>query len=307
MKRLALGLAAAGTALLLAGPAAGQSPQGSEGELRKLLDELAVQLDRAEKERLADPWFLRDLRDIVAKYDNPWRVKLLYDDFSARGPAPAPPWQVTAGEVLVDWRHGLRSVVEQKAAQAQPQSQAQQGEKGKDPTAALIGTILQQALGGGQQGGAQQQQQQAGPGYAAVIAPVPISNAFAIDMELSSRPVSAATASRFELGPYQGQDAAAGYRLAYTPGSQPQLALLRISSRGNSTLESSDAALNLQDGQPHRLRWTRAPGGVMEVSVDGQGLMRVRDQSFKDAFTGFALINAGGDYALRKISIDGTE
>lgn len=278
--------------------------------MRQLLNELNTQLDKGEKERLADPWFLRDLREIVSKYDNPWRKPLLTDEFSGRGPAPAPPWQVTAGEFLIDWKHGLRSVVETKPP-AQPQSQ-QQKKSDNDATQQLIGSLLQQALGGnkssgGSQQGQQQAQQPAQPSFAAVTAPIPITNAFSIKLDMTARPVAGAAGDRFELGPYQGANASSGYRLAYSPNSKPHLELLRLSSRGSSTLERYDEAVNLADGQIHSLVWTRGPDGAMRVSLDGKAVMNVTDRSFKDPFDGFAMINAGGDYALRQIRIDGTE
>lgn len=311
MKRTLTTIALLWAIPIFGGPALAES---SGGEMRQLLDELNAKLDQAEQQRLADPWFLRDLRDVVSKYDNPWRRPLLSDDFSARGPAPAPPWQVTAGEFLIDWRHGLRSVIENKPAQ--PQQHTSQGQQQKkksgDPTQQLIGNLLQQALGGGKKNsGSQPAQQQARqpqqPSFAAVTAPIPITNAFSIKMDLSSRPVAGMPGDRFEVGTYQGANAAAGYRLAYSPNSKPHLELRRLSSRGTSTLERYDGAINLGDGQVHALVWTRTPAGAMGVSLDGRPLMSVTDRSFNDPFDGFAMINAGGDYALRQIRIDGTE
>ena len=58
MRRTITTVALIGATLAFTGSALAQSG----GELRKLLDELNVQIDKAEKERLADPWFLRDLR-----------------------------------------------------------------------------------------------------------------------------------------------------------------------------------------------------------------------------------------------------
>jgi hypothetical protein len=34
--------------------------------------------------------------------------------------------------------------------------------------------------------------------------------------------------------------------------------------------------------------------------------MEVTDRSFRDPFDGIALVNGGGDYALRSITVDGT-
>ena len=71
--------------------------------------------------------------------------------------------------------------------------------------------------------------------------------------------------------------------------------------------ERYDEAVSLGDGQVHALTWTRGRDGAMRVALDGKTLMSVTDRSFKEPFDGFAMINAGGDYALRQIRIDGTE
>ncbi len=304
-------------ALLLAivlAPAPSLAQGGEQDELSGLIDELRLLLDRGERERLADPWYLRDLRALVDRYDWPWRKRLLSDDFSSRGPQPAEPWQVTAGEFLIDWRHGLRSLVRPAAPQQTGSQGGQQGGQvsSEDAAKALIGSILQQALGG--QG--QQQQQGQGqapqdPGFAAVVAPIRISNAFAIKVALSERPVDQLSLGRLELGPYQGQAAQAGYRLIYSPiapPGTPSLELIRVSSRGTSaTLELTDAKLGLGDGAVHELLWTRDRGGKMVVALDGKTLFSVVDRGFRDPFDGFSVVNAGGDYALRQVVIDGTQ
>lgn len=291
--------------------AAMPSSQAADGELRKLIDELNKELTRGEKQGLVDPFFLRGLRNTISKYGNPWQKQLLLDKFSDRGPKPSPPWQVTAGEVLIDWRHGMRTVIEAKAPQQQSQQQTQQGGGSNDQTAALIGALLQQALGGGQgssstqQATQQQAQQPADPGFAAVIAPIRITNAFVLKADMSTRALSNANApQRLELGPYQGANA--GYRLAFSPNAKPYFELLRLSSRGSSSLGRYDKAINLSDNKIHSLVWTRTPGGDMRVILDGKTLMSVNDRSFKDPFDGFAIVNAGGDYAFRQIQIDGT-
>jgi len=287
----------------LAGPARAQEAVGGGENIQALIDTLKAQLDRGERERLIDPWFLRDLRQTLSSYEHPWRKRLFEDDFSGRGPQPDPPWQVTAGEVLIDWRHGLRSVVENR-----PAAQPQQDRAGDDDTVKqLFGQILSQALkdksgNGGTTAPAQQ------PGYAAAIAPVMISNAFALRLEMTSRQVETPR-PRFEFGPYQGANAAAGYRLAYVPGAAsgtPSLELVGLSARGTvSTLEIHTKPVNLEDGEAHVFEWTRDTAGRMVVKVDGVVVMDIIDRSFRDPFDGIAVVNSGGDYALRSIAVDG--
>lgn len=288
-----------------------QSPSGAS-ELNRLLDELNELLDKGERERLLDPWFLRDLRNVVNKYDNPWRRRLLHDEFSGRDPNPAPPWRVTAGEFLVDWRYGLRSVVQptSSTSSASTGSQPQQSQSDEDVAKALIGAILQQALEGQQGGqsgsagtGASQPPSSTTQSFASVAAELSISNAFAIELQVSSRPGT--TLGRLEFGPYQGASRSTGYALVYTPGTSPTLVLVSVTSRGTSTLDFVEPAPNLSDGQPHRVRWTRDKNGSMRIDVDDRQIMQVTDRSFRQPFNGFQIFNRGGDYAFRRITIDG--
>ena len=45
---------------------------------------------------------------------------------------------------------------------------------------------------------------------------------------------------------------------------------------------------------------------AMTVSVDEKEVMRVTDRGIGDPFDGFAMVNRGGDYVLRRIAIRGT-
>jgi len=306
-------LAVFGFLFLSQTPATAQSfPGSAENDTNALIRELNTLLDRGEQERLIDPWFLRDLRTALSRYDRPWTEILLSDDFSARGPQPDPPWQVTAGEFLIDWRHGLRSVVEKSGATTAQSSGGGQTDE-KDLGKALLGALLQGALQGQQQGGNSQQGQptQTGPSFSAIQAPLRLSNAFAIDMTLSLRALQRGGDDGFELGPYQGANASGGYRLSYiagdsAAGSAGSLQLLKVSSRGGvATIEFSNRPIQLLDGQPHSLSWTRDRDGLMAISIDGVEVMRVTDRSFRDPFDGFAVLNRGGDIALRDITIAG--
>ncbi len=285
------------------GPAAAQAdPAAGDPQLRVLLKELNELFDRGERERLIDPWYLRDLRKVLGRYENPWDKRLFSDDFSGRGPQPAPPWQVTAGEFLIDWRYGLRSVIEAPTPAPAPERKSD-----KDQVKQLFGQFLKQTLQGQQD---QQAAAPAAPSYAAAIAPVRITNAFSLRLELTVRLVPGVTEPRFEFGPYQGANASAGYRLAYNPGARAgtaSLELLRLSSRGGvSTVELTDKPLKLEDGKSHVIEWSRDRGGRMVVKVDGAQVMEVTDRSYRDSFDGIALVNGGGDYALRSITVDGT-
>jgi hypothetical protein len=132
---------------------------------------------------------------------------------------------------------------------------------------------------------------------------VKITNAFSIRLDLASL----GDEGRVVLGPYQGAERKAGYRLAYAPGRQPSLELVSVSRRGVRVIDVHDEALTADSGKPRRLEWNRWPDGTMTVAVDGQELIRAADRAFRDAFDGFTFINTRGDFVLRSIEILGTK
>lgn len=279
-----LGLALAG------GPAAAEEPRygtwagaQSSAEVRQFIDQLNALIDEADKAQAADPQFIEDLRALVSGFQNPWQVRLLQDDFRDGNYTANPAWTVSAGTFKVDLRGsssiGLRSQVPLPGTQP----------SGKDVATALLGALLQQ------------------PGatatYASIFTPVKITNAFAMRFELYSKEKG----GRLDLGPYQGSSGNVAYRIAYFPGAQPSLQLLRIGSQGTTVVATYNAALNLEDGALHVIEWTRDRAGAMTVALDGKALITATDRGIRDPFDGFLLINSGGSFWLRSITIDGVK
>ena len=277
-------------------PWAGAEPPVSADRerLQGFVDRLNTLVDEGEKARAADPRFLRDLRDLARGYDRPWRKLVLADDFGDGDFTAGPAWTVTAGRYWVEGGWGLRSKVDPAATR--PQQQEKRSER--DAALAILGTILGQAAGRGKGGGS------TATGVAATAAihtGVRITNAFAIEIELSSW----LGQGRLEFGPYRGADRATGYRLAYTPGGG--LELLRVSPWGSSVVERVAGPLTLEDKKAHRIEWTRRPDGEMVVSVDGKALFTTVDRGVTDPLDGFLMVNRGGDYILKRLAVYGTE
>ncbi len=289
-----------------------EKPRAEEDtRLRNLTKSLNELLDKGEQQRLADPWFLKDLRDLVNQYHRPWSRMLLSDDFSARGPEPQAPWRVLRGEFRVDWRYGLRSLVVPARRQAAPSSSnEQQGAQG-DAVQQLFGALLNQALRGAQQGGQEQSGNTGGrnSGASEIAAPVKISNALAIETEVTAQPLSGNERTRFSLGVYQGHDGA-GYRVIFVrrdANSQARIRLLCMNGRGGAaTIDEVDGDFRFDPERPTRVTWTRTTSGEMEVTIGEKSLIKVADRGFRDPFDGFLLRNGSGDMALRKIRINGT-
>ena len=276
-------------------PGAEPSVSADRERLQGFVDRLNTLVDEGEKARAADPRFLRDLRDLARGYDRPWRTLVLADDFGDGNFTADPAWTVTAGRYWVEGGWGLRSKVDPAATR--PRQRQQENLSGRDTALAILGTILGQAAGQGEGGGSAA----AGVAAAAIHTGVRITNAFAIEIELSSW----LGQGRLEFGPYRGADRATGYRLAYTPGGA--LELLRVSPWGSSVIERVAGPLTLEDKKAHRIEWTRRPDGEMAVSLDGKALFTAVDRGVTDPFDGFLMVNRGGDYIVKRLAVYGTE
>jgi len=279
----------------------GWTPGAADQRVQDFVDRLKELTAEADRRRAADPLFLNELRKLAGRYDRPWRVEVLYDDFADGNYTANPAWSVAAGRFAIEWGHGLRSVIEPpQAAAAQPSPQTQEVKREDLPGMLLRGFLQQQQQ---QQQPQQQQQTEAPPDRAEIFIPLRLSNAFALRLELSSRIAKGA----LEIGVYQGAERATGYTLAYYPGARPGLELLRKTQRGSGIVESHPDALALEDDRTHIVEWTRGTDGAMSVSVDGAEVMTTVDRGFRDPFSGFVFINRGGDYGLHRILISGTD
>ncbi len=236
-------------AILLAGPvsvSAQDLEPGGDQQLQGLIGEIRTLLERAEQERSADPWLIRDMRALLARYDWPWTRDIYAEDFTRTANGIPRPWRVTEGAVTVDRTLGLRTVVPRSEAEqaGQEQPREEQPRERGDSVRDMLGRILEEAVRPeGQQRDSQQQeqrQQREVPSQTRAMAAIEMPNAFAMRVELSARSVSG-TGGGFAFGPHQGDEADAGYRLIYHPeprGQAPAFELVKRSPRGTeSTVE----------------------------------------------------------------------
>jgi len=258
-----------------------------------LVEELRRLVDEAERARAADPRLLRDLRDLAGRYDRPWRVELLRDDFRDGDFTHNPAWVVLEGRFTADYRSGLHSAT--RPADAAP-AQEEQPETLED---ALFGALMKKIE---RTTDKQDDAEPADSERAAIRSAVPITNAFAVQIELTAHELH----GRFEFGPYPADDQRSGYRLAYMPGQRPALELLRASDRGTAVIEVYDQLANIEKDRAHLVEWTRHPNGDMAVALDGKELFRATDRRFRDDFAGFVMVNHGGEFLVRELSIVGT-
>lgn len=274
-----------------------QRPATEEGRTLELVDRLKDVIRGAERNRNADPWLLDQLRDLVRRYDWPWRVRVLSDDFGDGDYTANPTWVVGRGEFWVTRGAGLRSSVGARVSAQREEPQ----KKGETSAIDILGGILK---GITEQGSGPSQP--APSTSAEIYTGLRLSNAFAIKVRMMSRERSGESL-RIEFGPYQGKERDWGYRLAYNGGRKPSFELLRVAPGRSAVVEIFEGPVNLEDGRIHDLEWRRDREGNMVVALDGREIIRTLDRGATDFFDGFTVINGGGDYSFDRIEIFGTE
>lgn len=292
--RIAAGtlLVAAFVALGSPGPANAQGGRNNDRDDRvgRIVDDLQNIIREGERRRNPDQDMLNDLRRLVRRYDSPYRVTVLEDDFRDGDMRRDPAWNVLGGEWFVDRSYGMRTL-------QRPQRRDQNRDRGGNLGNQFLGALLDEAVRGRQGGGG-------APDRAEAYVRADISPAFQVTIELNSR---SREGGRVEFVLYQGNDYRDGYRLAYTPDAQPNMELIRVRGRDGNVIESSRQRVDMEDGNNHRIVWTRDRDGGMEVEVDGRGVLRDNDRGINGPFDGFGIVNYGGDYGFRSIAINGAE
>ena len=76
--------------------------QANTDDAQVIVDELQTLVEKSRKERAADRWLQNALEELVAKYNFPWRDRLLNDDFSDSDYKKGVVWSVNSGEYR--WR-----------------------------------------------------------------------------------------------------------------------------------------------------------------------------------------------------------
>ncbi len=270
---------------------------GGAGRTQELVDHLKELIRGAEQDRRSNPSITKQLRDLVRRYDWPWRVSLLYDDFRDGDYTYNPRWVVNHGEFWVARGAGLKSYFDPST----PKMRRTSDRRGDSPALEILGELL---LGG--------REREVGEtptnlkSEAEIFTRLGISNAFAVKLQLNLRSYADRN-TRFEFGPFQGEERSWGYRLAYESGRNPSLALLRFGPSRSAVIEMVDQGIVLEDGNPHTIEWRRDNDGEMVVLLDNKEIIRTVDRAYDDPFDGFGVINKGGEFELKQVSIFGAQ
>jgi len=274
-----------------------ENTANTQGQMKDLLKALNALIVKGEKAQAADHLFLRDLKDLAARYANPWSQRLLFDDFTDGDYIRNPQWSVTSGEFWVERGYGLRSKV---MTAGQAQSIAPKMNE-KQLALSILSSLLQNRSKTPKTT-APKQPTAALTRPAVIKTRTSIPNAFAVTTKLSSWN----TQGRFQVAVTQG-GGRVGYAVAYIPaivGGQAQVELIKTTTRGQSIIDAAPVSA-LEDKRTHPLTWTRRLNGVMTVSIDGKKAITTQDQSFRNGFNALTLTSAGTDVIVRSIRIMG--
>jgi hypothetical protein len=280
------------------GHAQSESVSPADNRTLEIVDRLKEIIQRNERKENPDRELTNKLKDLVRRYDWPWRVRLFVDDFSDGDYTKNPAWTVNRGEFHVVLGSGLRSIVEVPSPFA-----ASLSNKRGETTALDLFSGFRKSVSGP---AASALRFRDPPWPAEISATIAMDNTFAIRVRMASGDKNA-KGSRVEFGPYRGSDRNWGYRLAYNPGQIPAFEIVRLSPGHWSLVQSLEAPMSLEDGKFHSLDWRRDRDGNILVLLDEQELLRAVDRDTAEFFDGFAIVNGGGDFTFERIEIFGTE
>ncbi|MDF1721923.1 MAG: hypothetical protein P1U65_14725 [Minwuia sp.] len=270
----------------------------------KLLDDLRTLVDEAEKARAADPRFIRDLRSLMERHDQPKFELLVKDTFEDGDFTRVPKWQVTQGEFRIGRYGGLVSeVVAARASVPQNNDNNGRGNSDAEAVVRLFGQILGAQTGNQDQQGTAAAQTEEKPEPALIYLVQPMSNAFDVLARLESDPEAGGT---LELGVFQGQKGRSGYRIVF--GSRGEAQLIRVGRDVKVLARAAFRMPGLVDGwrnPGYVVAWRRDQRGRMLVVVDDKTLFDVTDTAFRDTFDGLRLRNVRGRHALQAVEVYG--
>jgi len=263
----------------------------------RLLEELRMLADEAERNRSASTGVIDQLRDIARRYAWPWNRLIVSDGFDDGNITQNPTWTVISGSFTPAYGELISSYTPPAAVTSQQSSPGNQNDLG----AAIFGAVLQ---GLSQTNQAQTPPSQPLPVQALIQLNVQTTNAFAAVVTLRAQSIAA---GGFEFG-LGREPSANGYRLSVEPGtggSVGTISLLRVGTVGSAIVDRANLPTALNNGQDHVFELTRDATGEMVIGVNGTELIRVRDMGVVENFDRFLFANNGGEYRLQSVAIYG--
>lgn len=233
----------------------------------------------------------RGVTSLVQRGDWPWTEQVFRDDFKSRAGQGGLDWQVASGEFAI--RDGLLS---DARSAVEPAPTSTRKRSGKEEVLGILGALL----------GAQiEQQQSTQAGAPAQRRSVPDE----VRLAAASRGSFLLRARLLAQDPVAGtefvllrtvQGGTEELRLRYNANSQ-QLLIEQASSRGVRQIAAT--ALRLDAGRTYNIELARMRGGLMQVALNGQLVIRDARIKLRGGFDTFAWRNHGGSYLLSEVEM----
>lgn len=276
-------------------------PASNNADVQAIVDQLKALNERARTERGADRWVLNSLDTLIRKYEWPWRENLLNEDFSDGDYTGLPAWQVVSGRFWVDASLGLRS---RTAVRSRPTAKTPPKRTDDDVGRQILDSLFGSVLETEADRAADTSQESSG--NTEIILPLEISHAFAMQVEFSMHNAPSEN-GRLVFGIYQGPARDAGYQIALQTGSDPVVDLLRVRAGRSAIIDSIRLDHGIDEGELHALGWRQDDTGRIDLLLDDQRLISTSDRAFRGPYQGLNIVNGGGDYAIRSISLQVAE
>lgn len=266
-------------------------------ELQELVEQLRTLVDEADRARAADRRFIADLRELVQRYDWPWKHRIVFDDFRDGDYLNAPAWQLIEGGFRVENALGLHTLDQPVEKPQEPRQQSSE-DAGRELAIAILGSLLEQNQN---QNSGNTSAQSRSPAHGALQLNAAIPNHFALELDLRA----VGQQGEIEFLVLTGGQQNEGYRVTYAPGGSPAFEIRRFTGRGTSVIAAHYEPLEIHDGAFHRLVWTRHPSGEIQLKIDDRTVVRTSDRTIEKSFEAFQIRYTGGDFAIREVELWG--
>ncbi len=271
--------------------------QSPDSRIDTMIGELESVIDEGERSMAAHPLFLSDLRKIIDKYSKPQRTVFFTDDFSDMDYVQNPAWTVTAGNFTIDYKGALNSTFNAPPATATKEDKE---ESSTDRNLRAFLGVLEELTKDKQSG--QTGQSATLADQAIIYSMVEIPNSFTLEYTFRSE----LSRGSVDIGVFQDTNPKSGYHLEYkAPASADNpMQLVKYTRGERQIIKSADASTPiLDDGNEHTISLQRTDNKEMIVLVDNREVLRVNDFSYRQDFSGIAILNRGGSYRFDNIKI----
>lgn len=289
-------------------PAGAQSDDFSpaaDPRVQAMVEELRRLADKAEATESADPALLESLRELAARYDQPFAHQIVRDTFQDGTFRSDPSWHVLSG----DWQAVAGSVVSPPAGPAlatpPPEADAEALKEKLDTVTRLVDRMRSLA----------EPEADAEAPVAPPVLPAPAETArLALPVQI---PSVFRLRTLLTLEDEPGRHAAAllmretadgrtrdGYRLSITAfATRSRLTLERLSALGGQMLGSAILDESLATGEVYTVALERRRDGMMSVMLNGETLVTAFDRRSPPALDQLVLEREAGRLIVSEVTL----